>query len=45
MLMIGAGCQMLSPVSYQTNLMAYSAGGYEFNDFFKMGLPLVFLIA
>lgn len=24
MMMIGAGCQMLSPVSYQTNLMAYA---------------------
>ena len=22
-LMVGAGCQMLSPISYQTNLMAY----------------------
>lgn len=39
--MIGAGCQMLSPVSYQTNIMAFSAGNYEFNDFPKLGLPLV----
>ncbi|CAD7925774.1 unnamed protein product, partial [Amoebophrya sp. A120] len=39
-LMIGAGCQMLSPVSYQTNLMAFSAGDYSFNDFPKLGLPI-----
>ncbi|CAD7927023.1 unnamed protein product [Amoebophrya sp. A25] len=44
-LMIGAGCQMLSPVSYQTNLMAFSAGGYTFYDFPKLGMPLVVLIA
>ena len=43
-LMIGAGCQMLSPVSYQTNLMAFSAGSYSFNDFPKLGLPIVLLI-
>eukprot|EP00392_Amoebophrya_sp_AT5.2_P008692 g8720.t1 len=43
-LMIGAGCQMLSPVSYQTNLMAFSAGNYSFNDFPKLGLPIVILI-
>eukprot|EP00392_Amoebophrya_sp_AT5.2_P010520 g10584.t1 len=43
-LMIGAGCQMLSPVSYQTNLMALSAGNYSFNDFPRLGLPIVLLI-
>ncbi|CAD7955740.1 unnamed protein product [Amoebophrya sp. A120] len=43
-LMIGAGCQMLSPVSYQTNLMAFAAGGYSFNDFPRLGLPIVLLI-
>jgi len=44
MLMIGAGCQMLSPISYQTNLMAYTAGAYDFNDFFKVGAPVVLAI-
>jgi len=44
-LMIGAGCLMLSPVSYQTNIMAYAAGNYDFNDFPKLGLPVVVLIA
>jgi len=44
MLMIGAGCLMLSPISYQTNLMAYTAAAYEFNDFPKIGFPIVLLI-
>jgi len=41
MLMIGAGCQMLSPVSYQTNLMAYASGHYTFADFPKVGIGMV----
>jgi di/tricarboxylate transporter len=43
-LCIAASCQVLSPISYQTNLMAYSAGGYEFFDFPKIGSGLVVLI-
>jgi len=35
-------CQMLSPVSYNTNLMAYAAcPEYAFTDFAKLGAPLV----
>eukprot|EP00927_Polykrikos_kofoidii_P036653 TRINITY_DN30939_c0_g1_i1.p1 TRINITY_DN30939_c0_g1~~TRINITY_DN30939_c0_g1_i1.p1 ORF type:complete len:873 (+),score=115.24 TRINITY_DN30939_c0_g1_i1:90-2708(+) len=44
-LCIAATCQMLSPISYQTNLIAYTAGGYEFSDFTKVGSVLVLLIA
>lgn len=44
-LCISSALQMLSPVSYNTNLMAYAAcPEYEFKDFPKLGSPLVVLI-
>ena len=36
---------MLSPVGYQTNLMVYGPGGYEFTDFARVGAPLQLLLA
>jgi len=45
LLMIAATGQMLSPISYQTNLMAYNDGGYEFADFTKTGVGCVVLLA
>ena len=30
----------LTPIGYQTNLMVYGPGGYNFKDYFRFGLPL-----
>ena len=44
-MMSAAGCNFLTPVSYQTNLMIYGPGGYKFMDFPRLGLPLTLLVA
>jgi di/tricarboxylate transporter len=37
---VGSACAFASPVSYQTHLIVYGAGGYRFGDFVRVGLPL-----
>lgn len=38
-----SAANFLTPVGYQTNLMVYGPGGYRFNDFLRIGLPLTIL--
>ena len=42
--MFGASASFLSPLGYQTNLMVQGPGGYQFRDFFKVGIGLSFIV-
>jgi di/tricarboxylate transporter len=36
---IGAACDFLTPIGHQSNTLVMGAGGYRFNDYWKLGLP------
>ncbi len=42
--LFGANLSFATPMSYKTNLLVMSAGGYSFADFMKVGIPLTLLM-
>jgi len=42
---VGASSAFLTPIGHQSNTLVMGPGGYEFGDYWKMGLPLSLLVA
>ena len=41
---IGASCAFLTPIGHQNNTLILGPGGYHFGDYWRMGLPLEFVV-
>lgn len=41
---ISASCAFALPMGYQTHMMVYGPGGYKFNDFPRVGIPLNIIV-
>ncbi|MCV0397703.1 MAG: SLC13 family permease [Rhizobiaceae bacterium] len=41
---IGAGCDFLTPIGHQSNMLVLAPGGYRFTDYPRLGLPLSILV-
>lgn len=41
---VGASCAFLTPIGHKNNLLILGPGGYAFGDYWRMGLPLEFVV-
>ncbi len=41
---VGGACAFLTPIGHESNVMVFEIGGYQFGDYWKLGLPLEILI-
>jgi di/tricarboxylate transporter len=42
--LFGANLSYATPMAYKTNILVMNAGGYQFSDFVRVGIPLVVLM-
>ena len=42
--LLAANLSLATPMAYKTNILIWNAGGYTFNDFLRVGLPLMLLM-
>ncbi|WP_435686443.1 SLC13 family permease, partial [Sedimenticola selenatireducens] len=42
--LFGANMSYATPMAYKTNLLVMNAGGYKFNDFVRVGIPLTLIV-
>jgi di/tricarboxylate transporter len=41
---IGASAAFLTPIGHQSNTLVMGPGGYKFNDYLRMGFPMVIIV-
>ena len=41
---VGASCAFMTPIGHQSNTLVMGPGGYQFSDYWRMGLPLDVII-
>ena len=41
---VGASCAFMTPIGHQSNTLVMGPGGYQFGDYWRMGLPLDIII-
>ncbi len=42
--LFGANLSYATPMAYKTNVLVMNAGGYQFSDFMRVGIPLILLM-
>jgi len=41
---VGGACAFLTPIGHEANVLVFDVGGYEFTDYWRLGLPLELII-